>query len=348
MRTSEVVLPGHVDKVCDAIADAVVDAVLAKDRRGRAQVEVSICHHGILVTGSVVARGCADLDVAGIARGTMAGIGYCAPNPCDASRLPVVDWVRKTPVQDPEEYPLVADQCVATGSAGYDRLTGWLPPEHFLARRFVMDLVDAFAPGGQLAGHGPDGKVVVGISESGDEWRLCSLLVSVVQLPGVSYLELLANLAAVLEASWAAVCRRDRRWTGLWQRVDVRLNPSGGWTEGGSLCDNGQTGRKTVMDHYGPRIPVGGGALSGKDPWQVDRVAQSLVRRAALNAVGTGARECQVTVAYGPGSSAPLTLAWAMDGEGGKVPDCHWDLAHHSPRDLLAPCVPIDGSRRRG
>jgi S-adenosylmethionine synthetase len=30
------------------------------------------------------------------------------------------------------------------------------------------------------------------------------------------------------------------------------------------LSDNGQTGRKLVMDFDGPRIPVGGGALSGK------------------------------------------------------------------------------------
>ncbi|MFY7950865.1 MAG: methionine adenosyltransferase domain-containing protein, partial [Armatimonadaceae bacterium] len=225
---------------------------------------------------------------------------------------------------------------------------GWLPPEHFLARRFASDVVVSFGSNGPLAGHGPDGKVVVCIDEDADEWRLCSVLASVVQLPGTSFVELLAGMATVLEASWATVCRRDRRWYGPWQRVDVRLNPGGGWTEGGPLCDNGQTGRKTVMDHYGPRIPVGGGSLSGKDPWQVDRVAQSLARKAALHAVGTGARECLLTVAYGPGANAPLSVSWDLDGAGEQVPDSHWDLGKHSPADLLPPCAPIEGNPRRG
>jgi len=32
--------------------------------------------------------------------------------------------------------------------------------------------------------------------------------------------------------------------------------------DAGSTKDNGQTGRKLVMDYYGPRVPIGGGAIS--------------------------------------------------------------------------------------
>ena len=42
------------------------------------------------------------------------------------------------------------------------------------------------------------------------------------------------------------------------------LNPNGPLLNGGSDGDNGQTGRKLVMDYYGPRVPIGGGALYGK------------------------------------------------------------------------------------
>ncbi len=46
----------------------------------------------------------------------------------------------------------------------------------------------------------------------------------------------------------------------------VRVNEAGPFTDGGPMNDSGQTGRKLVMDFYGPRVPIGGGALPGKDP----------------------------------------------------------------------------------
>ena len=46
----------------------------------------------------------------------------------------------------------------------------------------------------------------------------------------------------------------------------VRVNEAGPFTDGGPMNDNGQTGRKLVMDFYGPHVAIGGGALSGKDP----------------------------------------------------------------------------------
>jgi S-adenosylmethionine synthetase len=37
------------------------------------------------------------------------------------------------------------------------------------------------------------------------------------------------------------------------------------------ICDNGLSGKKLLLDHYGPRVPIGGTALSGKDFWKPDR-----------------------------------------------------------------------------
>jgi hypothetical protein len=37
--------------------------------------------------------------------------------------------------------------------------------------------------------------------------------------------------------------------------------------------DNGQTDRKLAVDYYGPMVPIGGGALSGKDLAHIDRAA---------------------------------------------------------------------------
>ncbi|MBK6599369.1 MAG: methionine adenosyltransferase domain-containing protein [Proteobacteria bacterium] len=55
--------------------------------------------------------------------------------------------------------------------------------------------------------------------------------------------------------------------------VAIHANPAGDWQQGGFEADAGLTGRKLVVDNYGPSIPIGGGCFSGKDPSKVDRSA---------------------------------------------------------------------------
>ncbi|ACG75167.1 S-adenosylmethionine synthetase-like protein [Anaeromyxobacter sp. K] len=51
------------------------------------------------------------------------------------------------------------------------------------------------------------------------------------------------------------------------------VNPNGRLLNGGNDGDNGQTGRKLVMDYYGPHVTIGGGALCGKHLTHIDRSA---------------------------------------------------------------------------
>lgn len=67
------------------------------------------------------------------------------------------------------------------------------------------------------------------------------------------------------------------------------VNPNGPLSDAGSRKDNGQTGRKLVMDYYGPRVPIGGGAIYGKDPMHVDRFGARNARKMAVEAVKNGA-----------------------------------------------------------
>ena len=55
--------------------------------------------------------------------------------------------------------------------------------------------------------------------------------------------------------------------------IPVILNPSGSFVVGGPEADTGLTGRKLMVDAYGPFVSQGGGALSGKDPTKIDRTA---------------------------------------------------------------------------
>jgi len=89
----------------------------------------------------------------------------------------------------------------------------------------------------------------------------------------------------------------------------IVVNPAGQWNVGGPVSDCGLTGRKIVVDQYGPYCPVGGGAFSGKDPSKVDRSAAYLARYIAKNIVSAGlANQCKVELAYMIGVAEPASL----------------------------------------
>jgi hypothetical protein len=70
------------------------------------------------------------------------------------------------------------------------------------------------------------------------------------------------------------------------------------------------------MDYYGPRVPIGGGALAGKDPTHVDRAGASLAREMAIAAVRQGSSECLVRVTFAPGVDAPIDVTREIWYEG--------------------------------
>ena len=69
------------------------------------------------------------------------------------------------------------------------------------------------------------------------------------------------------------------------------LNGQGEFAIGGPEGDNGLSGKKLVIDHYGPGVPIGGGAFSGKDPHKVDKCgalrARQLAKRLVRNEAST-------------------------------------------------------------
>jgi len=98
-------------------------------------------------------------------------------------------------------------------------------------------------------------------------------------------------------------------------KVAIFANPSGDWLQGGFDADTGLTGRKLVIDNYGPQIPVGGGAFSGKDPSKVDRSAAYMARRIAVDYLKKHkAREVYCYLAYAIGVAEPLEASVTIDG----------------------------------
>ena len=57
------------------------------------------------------------------------------------------------------------------------------------------------------------------------------------------------------------------------------INPVGVWVIGGFDADSGLSGRKIIIDNYGPEHQVGGGSFSGKDYTKVDRSAAYMSKK---------------------------------------------------------------------
>src|SRR6188472_1072064 len=233
IRMSEVVLPGHPDKFCDQVADAIVAECYQADPRAYCQVEMSVWCDQVFLTGGIATRKPLARKLADIVRATGRRIGYTASNALVADRYQVHDHVCQDRV-DPRTWTNhVNDQCISVGWAGYDAKVSWLPPEHFLAHTFG-DALARSCKDGRLKGQGPDGKLLVRLRESTDEWHVEQILVTLQQLPEISLLELTARTVDDLRDAYARLHANDARWATSFDDIDMLINPNGVLLNGGS------------------------------------------------------------------------------------------------------------------
>ena len=269
----------------------------------------------VWLSGGLVTRKKLHLSLEDIVIKTGQDIGYKSGNWIDAKKYQVTSTLC-VQVGDPRPWSgKVNDQCISIGYAGYDKKTHFLPPEHFLGHIFRLSVTDSYQSG-LLKGQGPDGKLMVRLREEPDGWILEHILITLQQQEKTEFLDFCGKVEHTLKDAYHVLKVSDQRWLKNWEDVEVQINPNGPLLNGGSDGDNGQTGRKLVMDYYGPRIPIGGGALSGKDPTHIDRAAAYCAREAAVRAVQSGARACLVRLAYAPNCPEPIDIDYTMEGRG--------------------------------
>ena len=313
---AECILPAHPDKLCDAVADAIVDRIRQADPLGKVGLEVACVFHHLVLTGRIAVREEGMLDavrgeaMTELVRDAYTSAGYgtdAAGQHWDpAPGGIVITDLRRMGVFDPGEREVRAfsdDQALCVGYAHADPATGHLPPAAWLSRRIARELFSLRAEQG--AGQvGPDGKVLVKVARDGAGWRPLHVSISLNHHAGSNWMFLNRLAAQALETA----CR------GL-ALPTLELNSAGEFTCSGPMGDNGLSGKKLVVDAYGPTVPIGGGAWSGKDFNKVDRLGGLLARRLALSALAeTGAGEARVTLAYTPGCTEPADLRVCLDG----------------------------------
>lgn len=112
------------------------------------------------------------------------------------------------------------------------------------------------------------------------------------------------------------------------------LNPAGEWTQGGFDADTGLSGRKLIVDNYGPEVTIGGGSFSGKDYTKVDRSGAYMARKIAVDLLKKhNAKEVQTKLAYAIGKVEPVMAVASIDGV--EVEITGYDLSTQGIRTAL-------------
>ena len=318
---AEYVSPGHPDRLADAIVESLVDLAVGRDPMALVGVECAVHTDHVFVDGRIAAGGpqspaagrCAVTreEIEETVRTVYRQAGYGDTWRPAPEGLKVLQNVCREPLSDDERAirEISDDQNVVTGYACNSPETDYLPPAHFVAN-FIGRKLWAWR---QTAADtfGPDFKVMVDLAyESGPlsspryEWRRLTL--SLQHRAGVFAEEQHERVLPVVRAALAEL--EARGLAGIADLPPERfvLNGMGDFIVGGPEGDNGLSGKKLAIDFYGPEIPIGGGAICGKDPHKVDVAGAFRARELALRLLKEGGGAA-VTVRLGwtPGDAAP-------------------------------------------
>jgi len=268
LKTAECVTPKHPDKICDQISDAILDACLKQDKDSRVAIETMGGHNLITITGELTTN--AYVNIPDIVR-EIVGEKYGIQT----------NIVKQSPeISQGVDTGGAGDQGIMVGYACREN-EDMIPMELYLARDLAKLIYNTYSK---------DGKTQITINENG---------------------EIVCVVASFCDAPSDIL----KDFINLWlyqkntiEKVDVFCNPAGDWSQGGFDADTGLTGRKLAVDNYGPQIPIGGGAFSGKDASKVDRSGAYMARKIAVDYLKkfSDASEVIVKLAYSIGIAEPV------------------------------------------
>mgnify|MGYP003668967036 FL=1 len=287
IRTAECITPNHPDKICDRISDAILDECLRQDPESRVAVETMGGHGKIYITGELTTD--AILDIPAIVLRTYGRQIDVTVNLVQQSNY----------IAQGVDTGGAGDQGIMVGYACNEN-PEMIPQELYLARSLCKEIFKVYPY---------DGKTQVTLEND----NIKTIVASFQNAPTIELKRIINGWLRV--NSFSA------------DNITLHCNPAGEWSVGGFDADAGVTGRKLVVDNYGPRIPIGGGAFSGKDSSKVDRcIAVSTLQKLPK----TAPHEVYVYLAYAIGYNQPVQASVIVDGKESEITG--YDL---SPRGII-------------
>ena len=306
--SSEMVSPGHPDKVMDSIAEAIVEAHLSHDNYARVAVDGVCKNNTVVLAGEISSR--ALINPLAITKKVIADIGYTFVKSPDFNDQTVIINPLFT-TQSPDIAQGVnqgdkigegaGDQGIVFGGAIREApdLTGHA---HYLSRFISYEI---YKKGFDWAR--PDQKTQVTIEyEDGKAVRVADVVVAISHTDSKPLSEIRTEVKEVVDKVLSEYQKKTKL---SFENYNLHCNSTGKFAVYGPVADAGEVGRKIVCDQYGGYFAVGGGNLNGKDPSKVDRSGVYMARYVAKNLVANGyADKVQIEVGYVIGEPEPVSV----------------------------------------
>lgn len=321
---SEAVSRGHPDKTADQLADAVLDAHLEQDPLSRVACEIT-CKKTVHVTGEITSE--AKVNIPDVIRKKLDEIGYDRDE--HGFNCHTVPINMEIDVQSPQIAKAVtqADGQIGAGDQGHmfgfacTETPEYMPLPHQLAFEFInvlrADIESQRRDGKWGSPLLPDAKTQVTVEyeefDSYMGWRevipkhVRTVIISTQHRSAFTLEQIRTYVRGIAQL---VVDKYNRDGNALFDdKTEWIINKAGAWTIGGPGADTGLSGRKIVVDNYGPDCPIGGGSFSGKDPTKVDRSGAYAARWIAKNLVAAGfCSRMTVQVSYVIGRAEPVSI----------------------------------------
>ncbi|MCF6331350.1 MAG: methionine adenosyltransferase [Sulfurimonas sp.] len=319
--TSEVVSPGHPDKVADIIADSIVDRLIIGDSRSRVASEVFVAGKHIIIGGEVTSKTKLTTEQYNqLVHDALVKIGYDGNpyfTPQECLHPENVDVQVLLNEQSPDINQGVDQEDGETGAGDQGIMFGYADcetknfmPSAITYARVLMQKVYEYAKANPSK-LGIDIKTQVtmdyGVKNNFESCKPQKIHTIVVSAPCVSSMDIITVRALI-----QGLIDDAGLPTELYDKNDciIHINPTGKYVSHSPLHDSGLTGRKLIVDTFGGYSPIGGGAQSSKDYTKVDRSGLYAARWIAKHIVAAGlAKKCVVQLSYAIGVAHPTSVA---------------------------------------
>lgn len=300
--TSESVGKGHPDKICDQIADSILDHILEKSPSSRVACEVLASNRLILIGGEITTTNYA--DVVQCAWEVLEPLGYTENDFTIISNINSQSLEIANLVNHKNGEIGAGDQGITIGYA-VNESKSLMPLATLLANDLLIQ-TDLIRKKNYEIKH--DMKSQVTLEYVNNEVSINKIILSIQHDEKVK-LNLFRK--KVMDLIIAPVLLKYNFLKNA-KELDKSLcaiNQLGTFIIGGPIGDTGLTGRKLMVDNYGPYAHHGGGAFSGKDYTKVDRTGAYYARWIAKHIVALNwATECEVKLSWAIGKPKPINL----------------------------------------
>ena len=321
---AEYVSPGHPDRICDQIVNNIVKAVVEKDKDALVGLECAVHTNHVFLDGRIAAgkHACVidEKRIKEIIKSTYEEIGYSKKWYLSKEDL-IINLnvcLEKLSKDERKIRNYSDDQSIICGYALNNPKTDFLPIEQYVVKQLGNGLWKWYKEN-NIDYLGPDFKLLIVIDKNQEKYSLEKITLSWLHDRSKQRSDMDTTLRREINELIARLrypVPLENKWRNL------TFNAAGDFIQGGPEGDNGLSGKKLVIDYYGPNVSIGGGAIFGKDPHKVDVVGARRCRDLALLLVEKlNYPEVFTRMVFTPGVDRPRYIeAYGIDEFGTKYP----------------------------